>query len=77
MITEQDIIVDHLAKEAIEILNQNITIGDLIREDKQRMIELLDDADIKEPYASICIDHWFEYMIEKTSKMVKTKKEAS
>ena len=73
MITEQDIIVDHLAQEAVEILNQNITIGELIREDKQRMIELLDDADIKEPYASICINHW----LKETVKLMKTVKEAS
>ena len=73
MITEQDIIVDNLIKEAVEILNENVTIKELIREDKQRMIELLDDADIKEPYATIFVDHW----IKKTFSLMKTVKEAS
>tara|TARA_R100000700_G_C3168165_1_gene143060 strand:- start:1783 stop:2004 length:222 start_codon:yes stop_codon:yes gene_type:complete len=73
MITEQDIIVDNLIKEAVDILNNNVTIKELVAEDKQRMLELLDDADIKEPYATIFVDHW----IKKTFSLMKTVKEAS
>ena len=73
MITEQDIIVDNLIKEAVDILNNNVTIKELVAEDKQRMLVLLDDADIKEPYATIFVDHW----IKKTFSLMKTVKEAS
>tara|TARA_R100000234_G_C4837676_1_gene109657 strand:+ start:63 stop:284 length:222 start_codon:yes stop_codon:yes gene_type:complete len=73
MITEQDIIVDNLIKEAVDILNNNVTIKELVAEDRQRMLELLDDADIKEPYATIFVDHW----IKKTFSLMKTVKEAS
>ena len=73
MITEQDIIVDNLIKEAVDILNNNVTIKELVAEDKQRMLKLLDDADIKEPYATIFVDHW----IKKTFSLMKTVKEAS
>ena len=73
MITEQEVIIDHLAQEAVEILNENVTIKEFIRQDKQRMLQLLDDIEIKQIYATIFVDHW----IKKTFSLIKTVKEAS
>tara|TARA_R100000781_G_scaffold101838_2_gene65349 strand:+ start:257 stop:478 length:222 start_codon:yes stop_codon:yes gene_type:complete len=73
MITEQEVIIDHLAQEAVEILNENVTIKEFIRQDKQRMLQLLDDIEIKQNYATIFVDHW----IKKTLSLIKTVEEVS
>jgi len=64
MITEQDVIIDNMIEDAVDILNKNVTVSELIQEDKKSMLQLLKEADIVEPYATIFVDHWIKKTYE-------------